>query len=88
MPFFGTVSVGYLPNKKILGLSKVARLEAIKLILYELSIQKITNIFFFKESLKCFVDVYKVTIAKKINPDFDFISSINRDCCKSSRETD
>ena len=25
VPFFGKVSVGYLPNKKVLGLSKVAR---------------------------------------------------------------
>lgn len=25
VPFMGSVSVGYLPNKKILGLSKVAR---------------------------------------------------------------
>lgn len=26
LPFFGTVSVGYLPNKKILGFSKIPRL--------------------------------------------------------------
>ena len=26
LPFFGTVSVGYLPGEKIVGLSKVARL--------------------------------------------------------------
>lgn len=25
VPFMGTVTVGYLPNKKILGLSKIAR---------------------------------------------------------------
>ncbi len=36
MPFFGTVSVGYLPSGKVLGLSKVARyaplLESVHLI--------------------------------------------------------
>ena len=26
VPFFGHVSVGYLPNKKVIGLSKIARL--------------------------------------------------------------
>ena len=25
VPFWGKVSVGYLPNKKVLGLSKIAR---------------------------------------------------------------
>lgn len=26
VPFYGKVSVGYLPNKQVLGLSKIARL--------------------------------------------------------------
>lgn len=29
MPFFGTISIGYLPNKKVIGISKLARLVEI-----------------------------------------------------------
>lgn len=29
LPFFGTISIGYLPNKRVLGISKLARLVEI-----------------------------------------------------------
>lgn len=37
VPFMGSVSVGYLPNKKILGLSKVARYVKIETLLKKVS---------------------------------------------------
>ncbi len=37
VPFFGTVSVGYLPSGKVLGLSKVARYALLLEAMYLLS---------------------------------------------------